>query len=47
MVEKCIRGEMCQVNDWFAKANNKYKKDYDASKESSYLEYWHVGNPYG
>ena len=22
-------------------------KDYDKHKESSYLEYWHVDNPYG
>ena len=22
-------------------------KDYDNHKESSYLEYWHVDNPYG
>ena len=36
MVEKGIRG-ICNSTYWYAKANNKSKKDYDKNKESSYL----------
>ena len=36
MVEKGIRG-ICNSIYWYAKANNKSKKDYDKNKESSYL----------
>ena len=31
----------------YAKANNKYMKDYDKSKESSCLKYWDVNNLHG
>ena len=40
MVEKDIREGICQSIYLYAKANNKYKKDYDKNKESSYLQYW-------
>ena len=32
MVEKCIRGRICHSFYPFAKANNKYMKDYDKKK---------------
>ena len=47
MVEKIIRGRICHAIHRHAKANNKYMKDYDKNKESSYLKYWDVNNFYG
>ena len=47
MVEKSIRGEICHAIHRYAKANNKYMKDYDKSKGLSYLKYWDVNNLYG
>ena len=37
MIEARIRGGMCQSIHSYAKANNKYMKNYDKSIESSYL----------
>ena len=45
--EKGIRGGTCRGIHQFAKANNKYKKDYDKNKQSLYLSYWEVNNLYG
>ena len=42
MVEKGIRGGVCNSTNKNAKANNKYMKDYDKNKKSSYLKYWDV-----
>ena len=47
MVEKCIRGGMCHSIHRYPKANDKYMKDYDENKESSYLKYSDVNNLYG
>ena len=47
MVEKGIRGRICNTIHQYAKANNKYMKDYDKTKESSYLKYWNVNNLHG
>ena len=37
MVEKGIRDRICHSIYRYAKDNNKYMKDYDKNKESSYL----------
>ena len=37
MVENRIRGGMCNAVYRYAKANNKYMKNYDKNTESSYL----------
>ena len=37
MVEKDIRGGICDSIYRYAKADNKYMKDYDKNKESSYV----------
>ena len=47
MVEKGIRRGICHEIHQYAKANNKYMKDYNKNKKSSYLKYWDVNNLYG
>ena len=47
MAEKGMRKGICHSIYQYAKANNKYTKDYDKNKESSYLNYWDVNNLYG
>ena len=46
MVEKVIRGGIYHSLYRYAKANNKYMKDYDKNKESSYIQYWDVNYLY-
>ena len=38
MIEKDIRGGICQATHRYAKANNKYMKNYDKNIESSHIE---------
>ena len=40
MTEKGIRGRICHAIHRYAKAHDKYMKDYVKNKESSYLKYW-------
>ena len=47
MIEKGIRGRMCQARHRYAKANNKYMKTCNENKESSFLEYLDANNQYG
>ena len=47
MVEKFTRRGICHSIYRYAKANNKYMKNYDKNKELSYLQYWDVNNLYG
>ena len=47
MVEKGIRGGICHSIYQYAKATNKYIKDYYKNKESSYIQYRNVNNLYG
>ena len=44
--EKGIRGGICHSIYRYAKANNKYMKNYDKNKKQSYLKYWHIDNLY-
>ena len=47
MVEEGIRGGICHSIHKHAKANNKNMKNYDESKESSYIRYLDANNLYG
>ena len=46
MVEEGIRSGICHAVQRFANANNKYMKDYDRKKKSSYIQYLDANNLY-
>ena len=47
MVEKGIRGGICHAILRYAKANNKYMKDYNKDEEESFLQHNDANNLYG
>ena len=47
MIEKGIRGGICQATHRYAKTNNRYMKNYDKNIESPYTEYLDTNNLYG
>ena len=47
MIEEGIRGGICHAVHRCARANNKYMKNYDENKESSYIQYLDANNLYG
>ena len=47
MVEEGIRGGICHSIHRYAKANNKYLKNYDENETSSYIQYLDASNLYG
>ena len=44
MIEEGIRCGICHAVHRYAKANNKYMKNYDKSKEYSYILYLDANN---
>ena len=47
MVEEGIRGGICHAIHRHAMANNKYMRNYDKNKESSYIQYLEANSLYG
>ena len=47
MVEKGIRGGICHAMHRYAKASNKYMRDYNKGEEKSFLEYLEANHLYG
>ena len=44
MTENGFTGGVCNAIHHYAKANNKYMRDYDKDKEPTYINYWNVNN---
>ena len=47
MVKEGIRGGICHAIHRYAKANNKYMKNYDENEEPPFFEYLDENNLYG
>ena len=47
VVKKAIRGGIYHSINRYAKANNKYMKNYNKNEESSYIQYLDANNLYG
>ena len=45
-VQKGVRRKIYHSIYWYTKVNDKFIKDYDKNKESSYLQYWNINNLY-
>ena len=44
MVQKRITDGLWYSINWYAKANNRYIKDYHKNEELPYLKYWDINN---
>ena len=47
MFERGIRGGITHISKRYAEANNKYMKDYNPGKESTFIQYLDANNLYG
>ena len=47
MFERGIRGGITHISKRYAEANNKYMKDFNPDKPSSYIQYLDANNLYG
>ena len=47
MFERGIRGGITHISKRYAEANNKYMKDFDETKSSSFIQYLDANNLYG
>lgn len=47
MIERGIRGGICQVSHRYIKANNKYMDDYNPKEKSTFISYQDCTNLYG
>ena len=47
MFERGIRGGITHISKRYAEANNKYMKNYDPGKESTFIQYLDANNLYG